>query len=187
MKNLKELNINELKKLASKKNIGGRSKMNKDELIKNLNNLNKMKGGDNNNINRTKYKGKYLNLNDIDKIMKEIKSGNGNYFYGSIFNPDFYEKIMDMNFVRIENENFFVGKNNKGENIIEKKNSKRILQFTLSGNYIIAPNENNLYLIDNVIYEISDIMENSNVNGRNRNLGQENINKIENKHKNKNY
>jgi hypothetical protein len=44
MKDLKNLSLEELKKMASKNKIEGRSKMNKEELIKNLKN-NNMKGG----------------------------------------------------------------------------------------------------------------------------------------------
>jgi hypothetical protein len=178
MKNLKELNLLELKKLASKNKIGGRSKMNKNDLIKNLNKINKMKGGE--NINRTQYQGHYLNLEDIYKIMKNIKSGEDDYYFGSTFNPDFVDKIVDMNFVTI-NKQIFLRKNNKGTNIEVEEPAKKILQLTLEYNneqYIRAVYEYNLYLIGNIIYEISDV---ENIN---RNLGQENINMIEKKHRN---
>ncbi len=49
MKNLQNLSVEELKKMASKNKIEGRSKMNKDELIQNLKKNNNMKGGDINN------------------------------------------------------------------------------------------------------------------------------------------
>ncbi len=183
MKNLKELNLIELKKLASKNKIEGRSKMNKNELIKNLNKINKMKGGENKNINRSQYKGKYLRPEEINQIMKNIKSGNEEYYYGSPYNPEFYEPILDMNFKTIENQYFYRGKNNKNENIFEKENAKVILQLTLPEDFIVAVDAENLYLIGNVIYDISTF-KGENINGKFVNYAQLNINKIENKHKN---
>ena len=92
MVQLKEKTVEELRKMASKKKIEGRSKMNKAQLVRALS---KMKGGGNNNpFNSGKltqrYPGIKLRIGNIihGTILNTTPILSGTDIYGIVYKPD---------------------------------------------------------------------------------------------------